>query len=83
MLQSELFGANGRGPFYEHRVAELVRPIAVVLCLRRHRFQRVAPLKRTKEFVVARAGLMHAGHNAVDNQQPRLRSDTSCRYTAS
>ena len=71
-----------RMPFDEHGVAELMRPITVFLCLHRHRFQCVILLKRTEEFVVARTGLVHAGHDPVDNQQSRFRSDTSRRHTA-
>src|SRR5215472_1142638 len=62
VLKSEPFGANCRKPFYEHRIAELVRPIFVLVGFRRHPCQRVVLLKRAEEFVVARARLMHAGH---------------------
>src|SRR5258708_7034046 len=55
-------------PFDEHGVAELVRAIVVLLRLYCHRCQRVGPLKRAEEFVVTRAGLMHAGHNAINDQ---------------
>ena len=80
---SRLVLERQREPFYKQRVAELVRPIVVLLRLRRHPRKHVILLKRAEEFIVARAALMHAGYDAVDNQQPRLRSDAARRHTAS
>jgi hypothetical protein len=76
-------GARARKPFDEDRVAELVRAIFVLLRLRRHPDQCIVLLKRAEEFVVARARLVHAGQNPVDNEKPRVGSDASRRDAGS
>ena len=49
-----------RKPLNEYRITELMRSIVVLLRRCHHRLKNVVLLKRTKEFVVASASLMHA-----------------------
>ena len=66
MLSGRCDNTRGRGPFDEHRVAELVRAIVRRLERRARGGQRALVQERAQKFVVAAAGFVRAREDGLD-----------------